>query len=106
MGECPLGYNSLHIRTQSPDSLPPNYVMVSFICPCGEFISEFGLHRYLLYHLTGRTGRRSGSPAARPYLQLLTRLQAEAILGRRRNTNEDEQEEEEEEEEEEYFPDR
>ncbi|XP_050487362.1 uncharacterized protein LOC126871980 [Bombus huntii] len=103
MGECPLGYNSLHIRRQSRDNLPPNYVMVSFICPCGQFISEFGLHRYLLYHLTGRTGRRPGNPRTRPYLQLLSSLQAEAIQRFPRNTNEDEEEEEEEEE---YSPDR
>lgn len=80
MEDCRLGYDNLHVIPTPPENIPPNYVLVSFTCPCGDFTTEFALHRYLLYHLMGRTGRMEISPEARPYLQMLSAFQAEAIL--------------------------
>lgn len=93
MGECRLGYDSLHVIPSPPEDLPQEYVSVEYTCPCGEFTTRFALHRLLLFHLMGRPGRIESDPHVRPYLQMLSALQAEAILAARRLEKKDEEEE-------------
>lgn len=94
MLECRLGYSNLHVIPIPPENLPPNYVTVSYTCPCGDFSTEIPLHRYVLYHMMGRTGRLECEPQERPYVLMLSNLQAEAILAARSSMSEDEEEEE------------
>ena len=89
MEQCRLGYNHLHVVPSPPeDQLPPDYVVVKYSCPCGEFRTQFALHLLLLCHLMGTQGMNMGGPEARQYLRMLSNLQQEALDAIRNEMNE------------------
>ena len=80
MAECRLGFNDLHTIPLVPENLPPDYVVVEYTCPCGEYTTQVGLHRLFAYHLMGRVPRAITRPRTHYYLHLLSALQADAII--------------------------